>query len=333
MQPIGGEPFQIPADWLTWGDFIDLQIGVGAGGGSTAWSAWFQLVPLDADISNRNLDFDKVRARPVESGSSNFMLDATMLEPRMRLDGVPVPFILHRGNGDALAAVEIRDYEAKDLDEAVVLGRAYFNYLNAMFVYLFQVPLKFRLLHVARVDNAAEYAIRTYMPWPEGMSLGAYGFETPAGISSRLLLMYAEGVMSNSQAYRFLCFFKIVDHVIRVGGPGLRKYREEQFASAAWLDLNDILPRDPIERFDVEAVGKTYRQTYDRYFKSDIRNSVAHVLATSDAFEPLDPEEAAHFRAAATLFRFISHHLVRLAALNAKSLFASAEIFSTSETR
>jgi len=67
---------------------------------------------------------------------------------------------------------------------------------------------------------------------------------------------------------------------------------------------------------------KTYRQTYDRYFKSDIRNSVAHVLATDDSFEPLDPEEAACFRAAATLFRFISHHLIRLAALNAKSLFA-----------
>jgi len=185
------------------------------------------------------------------------------------------------------------------------------------------VPLKYRLLHIASIDGKEEYSIRTYMPWPSGMPISNGGFEMPAGIASRLLLMYAEGVMSNSQAYRFLCFFKIVDHAFRVGGPNLRRFREENFPSCPWLDLNNVLPQEPIERFDKTAVGKTYLQTYDRYFKSDIRNSVAHVLATGDAFEPLDSEEAAHFRAAATLFRFIGQHLIRLISLNAKSLSAA----------
>jgi hypothetical protein len=323
IHPTDGKSFEIPADWLTWGSHVDLQIGSGTGGSGNKWTAWFQLVLLDGDLSSRILDSDKVRAHPTDSGSSNFTLDAKMTEPRMRIDGVPVPFILHRGNNAVLAAVEVRDYDAEDLDEAVALGRAYFNYLNATFVFLFHLPLKYRISHIARVDNADEYDVRAYMPWPEGMPLGTLGFEMPAGIASRLVLTYAEGAMSNSQAYRFLCFFKIVDHVYRVGGPQLRKLREQRFASATWLDLNDVIPQDPFERFDKEAVGETYSKTYDRYFQSDIRNSVAHVLATDEAFEPLDPEEAAHYRAAATLFRFMSHHLIRLVALNAKSLVAS----------
>lgn len=322
VHPEAGVPFEIPGDWLTWGDFVDLQVGRGTGSGDR-WSAWFQLVVLDGDVSNRNLDLDKVRARSVEDGSSNYAIDATLADPRVRIEGVPVPFILHRGKGNVLGAVEVRDYAATDLGEAIMLGRVYFNYLNAMFIYLFQLPLKYQLVHVARVDNLEEYVIRNYMPWPDGMPIASFGFEVPAGIASRLLLMYAEGVMSNSQAYRFLCFFKIADHLFRVGGPQLRRLREERFDSVAWVDLNDVLPQDPIERFDKEAVGETYSKTYDRYFQSDIRNSVAHVLSTNDAFEPLDPEEAGHFRAAATVFRFISQHLIRIVALNAKSLIAA----------
>ena len=322
IHPEAGVPFNIPGDWLTWGDYVDLQVAAGTGSGDK-WGAWFQLVLLDGDVSNRNVDIDRVRAHPVEDGSSNYVLDATMAEPRMRLEGVPVPFILHRGKDNILAAVEVRDYTASDLPEAIVLGRVYFNYLNAMFIHLFQLPLKYRLVHVARVENPEEYAMRNYMPWPEGMPIASFGFEAPAGIASRLLLMYAEAVMSYAQAYRFLCFFKIVDHVFRVGGPRLRKLREERFASAPWLDLNETLPEDPIKHFDKMAVGETYGKTYDRYFQSDIRNSVAHVLSTTEAFEPLDPEEASHFRAAATVFRFISQHIIRLVALNAKSLIAA----------
>jgi len=56
----------------------------------------------------------------------------------MDVDGLPVPFILHRGSNDMLAAIELCDYEAKDLNDAVMLGRTYFNYLNAMFI--FSIP-------------------------------------------------------------------------------------------------------------------------------------------------------------------------------------------------
>jgi hypothetical protein len=67
-----------------------------------------------------------------------------------------------------------------------------------------------------------------FMPWPEA-EITASGFEMPAGMAMRLLLMYADGATSNSHVYRFLCFFKVVDHVLRVGGPQLRAMREERF--------------------------------------------------------------------------------------------------------
>lgn len=321
IHPEAGVPLEIPGEWFAWGDFVDLQVGAGVGDGR--WSAWFQLIRLDGDLSNRNFDLDSVRSRPVEDGTSNYTIDATVEKPRVRVEGVPVPVILHRGKENVLGAVEVRDYVATDLIEAAALGRAYFNYLNAMFIYLFRLPMKYRLMHVARVDQVEEYAIRTYMPWPDGLQLAPSTFETPAGITSRLLLTYAEGVLSNSQAYRFLCFFKIVDHVFRKGGPRLRMLRGERFQSVPWIELNGVLPQHPIERFDMEAVGKTYSKTYDRYVQSNIRNSVAHVLPTNEAFEPLDPEEASHFRAAATVFEFISRHLIGIVALNAKSLAAA----------
>ncbi len=218
IQPNVAGSFQISADWLTWGDYVDIQIGAGDSGSGNKWSAWLQVVPLDGDLSGRELDLDKVKARSSEDGASNFTIDVRMAEPNMRIVGVPLPFVFHRGSNDVLGAIGIGEYAAKDLDDAVTLARAYISYLNAMFVFLFQVPLKYRLMHIMRVDNAAEYAIRTYMPWPEGMPLGNLGFEMPAGVASRLLLTYAQGVVSNSKVNRFLCFFKIVDHVFRLGG-------------------------------------------------------------------------------------------------------------------
>jgi hypothetical protein len=134
IQPNAGEAFQIPGDWLTWGDYLDLQIGVNTGGPGNKWSAWFQLISLDGDLASRDLTFDEVKARLSKDGSSNFTLDATMAEPRMSIDGLPVPFILHRGSNDMMAAIEVCDYEAKNLNDAVMLGRTYFNYLNAMFI-------------------------------------------------------------------------------------------------------------------------------------------------------------------------------------------------------
>ena len=64
IQPSGGQPFEIPADWLTWGDFVDLQVGAGLGGSGNKWTAWFQLVAFDGDVSSRHLEIDKGRARP-----------------------------------------------------------------------------------------------------------------------------------------------------------------------------------------------------------------------------------------------------------------------------
>jgi hypothetical protein len=70
----------------------------------------------------------------------------------------------------------------------------------------------------------------------------------------------------------------------------------------------------------VAAVGSTYRKTYERYLNSQLRNAAAHVLATEDTFEPLDPEHAGHYRAVGSIFRFIGQHLIRLISLNAAAL-------------
>ena len=293
----GGPTFEIPTDWLGWGDYIEVNFAADAHGDGP-WKAFFLLARLDGDLSNRFVNFDEIRAHALDGCSSNFRISPAMADPRISLAGVPIPFVLRRGQNDVLAAIELHDFEATDVSDAAMLARTYFNYLSATFAYAFNLPLRFRALHVERSNEPAEYAVRLFMPWAEA-EISPFGFEVPAGVASRLLLMYADGVMSNSQVYRFLCFFKVVDHVLRVGGPALRKIREKRFSKAPWLNFDDVLPEDPIARYDAALVSKTYCKAYERYSRTQLRNAVAHVLATDETFEPLDPVHESHYRAGA----------------------------------
>jgi len=64
-----------------------------------------------------------------------------------------MPFILHRGDDDRLAAIELNGFEADNASRAMMMARTYFNILNAYFAFAFDVPLAFRALHVERANG------------------------------------------------------------------------------------------------------------------------------------------------------------------------------------
>jgi hypothetical protein len=311
------ESRKIVTDWLGWGDYLDAQVdGVVVPAGK--WNAFFRLTKVDGDLSATTIDFDELMRSEVGNGRSNFTIDPSMAEPRIGFPEIPVPLILRRTSDNYLAAIQFHDFDADDYHDAVMTARTYFNIVSAQFSFLFHIPLHYSAACVSRADGVQNYGFRFHYPWPE-VQLSAFGVETFSGVAGRLITLYAEGVQSNSNAYRFMCFYKIVDHILSKGGR-LHALRNKHYPAAVWLEFNAILPAEPVSRYDADLVGKKYTYARDRYQQTRLRDAVAHVLHTSDAFEPLDPDHAAHYRAAASVCRLMAHHLIRIVGVNCKAL-------------
>jgi len=282
--------------------------------GQDHWTAFFKLAKLDGDLSTRNVKFDPLLDHDVSGGASNYTIDPAMTEPRMSIDGLPVVFVLRRGDDDQLAGIEIIEVVAGNYSNAINLATAYFNHLNSLLTFIFQLPLRYGSITVHLTDDRTKAYWRLYHPWADAQlqpfKLGIPGAPT----ISRFVFLYAEGVISNSRPYQFLCFFKIVDHILK-RAAALRSVHDG-FPSATWIELQDLLPEDPVKFCDADLVGRKYTYARDRYEQTELRNAVAHILPTEKTFEPLDPVHASHYRAAAVVCRIMAHHLIRIVGNN-----------------
>lgn len=309
---------KIEADWLGWGDFVTLAVANEDDAPDAHWNAFFRLAKIDGDFSSTFVDFDKLLAGDLEDGTSNFTIDPSMKDPRLSITGIPVPFILKRSVDDHLGGIEIEAIKANNSYDALNLALAYFSLASAYLSLAINLPLRYKAARVRRADGTV-WRLRVYHPWPEAQ-LQSLSFQIPAiPVAGRLITMYAEGVNTNSAAYRFLCFYKVVDHIIHRAGA-LRTHWASNYPTATWHELNGTLPEKPIDRFDLDLVGKQYTEVRKRYMETELRNAVAHVINTEATFEPLDPEHASHYRAAGAVCRFIAQHLIRLVAINCQAM-------------
>jgi len=312
-----GKPFEIKADWWAWGHHVEIATNSDKTP-PDAWSAFFKLTKLDGDQTARNVDLDSLSRFEVDNGASNFSINPDMKEPRIKLGDLPVIFVLKRAENDYLGGIELEHFSAPDPRAAIEIALTYFNYLSSFLTLLFQLPLRYSSVTVRAVDDPSWVGYRLYHPWAEAQ-ISAFNVEVPAAsIVARLMTQYAEGVFANSRAYQFMCFYKLVDHILTRAGA-LRTIHD-RYPNTPWIELQDTLPEDPIKHFDIDLVGKRYTQARDRYRDTQLRNAVAHVLDNDTFFDPLDPVHASHYSAASIVCRFMAHHLIRIVANNAKML-------------
>lgn len=314
-----GKPFKIEAGWWGWGHYVEFGPDQQEADSDREWVAFFKLVKMDGDLSGRHLDLDALARFEIGDAESNYAIDRGMKEPRIKIGELPVVFVLRRASDkDHLGGVEIHQIAAPSSKAAVELALAYFNYLSALMTMMFQIPLRHAALVVHPSELVAPLRYRVYHPWAD-WQFSAFNMTIPATpLIARLLTLYAEGVASNSHAYQFLCFYKIVDHVLDHAGA-LRLFHD-RYPSAPWVELQDVLPEDPIKFFDADLVGKKYTQARERYRTTELRNAIAHILPNGEYLDPLDPIHASHYSAASIVCRFMAQHLIRIVGNNAKAL-------------
>jgi len=305
--------------WWAWGQHVELYHDDDDQPCERAWVGFIRLANLDGDTSERNFELDSFLRGDIAGGTSNFIIDQSMKEPRISLGFNDAKYILHRGENDRLAAIELREIRASTAREAIEIVRVYFSQLSAFLIFALQLPLRYHSVCVHPSDESLPAISRVYSPWPD-VRIQPASFRTDSlAIIFRLMLTYAEGVMSSSVAYQFFNFYKIVDHII-THGNALRNIQKERYQSASWTELNDKLPDEPTKYYDANLVGKKYTIARDRYRDSELRNAVGHILETESHFEPLDPVHAGHYRAAGTICRIMAHHLIRIVGANAAAM-------------
>jgi hypothetical protein len=315
---VADDEMHLENDWWEWGQYVDLA----QPDDQTVereWTGFVRLKNLDGDASSRHIDLDGLTRGDPTGGSSNFQIDPQMKEPRISLGFTSVTYVLRRGESNQLGAIEIPGIRARTAREAMELARAHFNLLSVVLTFSLQLPLRESSVCVRPADAPNPAMWRVYHPWPNA-TLSPLQLQVLApSVTLRLLALYAEGVQSSSVAYRFLTFFKIVDHVLNRSGA-LRRFHNNKYAKSDWHELQGTLSSDPTQYYDMDLVGKRYTAARDRYRDSELRNSIGHVLSTDLHFEPLDPQEAAHYRAASVVCRIMAHDLIQLVGLNAAEM-------------
>ena len=101
LQAEPGKDFRLAIDWWGWGDHVEV-VTQPDDVEQSEWVAYFRLANLDGDLSNRNINFDALSSFDLAEGASNFTIDKSMKEPRIKIGGSPVTYVMRSGMGPVM---------------------------------------------------------------------------------------------------------------------------------------------------------------------------------------------------------------------------------------
>ena len=161
-----------------------------------------------------------------------------------------------------------------------------------------QRPVAIREIRIEDKTNSAIWGIRPQAQTPLQPADLNVSLATGNAIGS-LLALFREGMASVQPAYRFLCYFKILDAWKNHHGP-FAQTDEQLKAKGKRRDTSTLLLRD--DMFAGKWPTDNYKHNVGRKFTSyidemdDARNFLAHPFRRSNEFVSFDdPRTLAHF--------------------------------------
>jgi hypothetical protein len=123
--------------------------------------------------------------------------------------------------------------------------------------------------------------------------------------------LYRESLCSNSNFYRFLCFFKIMEGIIKNIRPQLFRRAGKQKISIT--KQKDLVPEDPeLQKFQPEYIGRNIHELYNGEFQSEYRHCVAHfALNDGGITNPSSQRERSRFANIVYLAQLCARELIR----------------------
>jgi hypothetical protein len=159
-------------------------------------------------------------------------------------------------------------------------------------------------------DEANHITIVTFRTPYANMVLaeGLWGLSTPL---FPIYGLYRESLCSNSNFYRFLCFFKIMEGIIKNIRPQLFRLAREQ--GIPIKTQVDMVPDDPeLQRFHPEYIGRRIHELYDGEFRREYRHCVAHfALDDGGVTNPSAQRERSRFAGIVYLAQMCARELIR----------------------
>ena len=230
-------------------------------------------------------------------GDSNFVLpDDFNLKITVVGAGATEPssFRCYGNAAGRLGAVEFVEIRSRSPREAYFAGANRFADLAALFATVYDVPL-LHSNYICRADDASGFTCSIYVGWNTGTLLKTHTFHSSL---RKLMRMYADGVRSNSPAYEFLSFFKIVDYVLRIV-PRLRPLYNS--CGLSWQPLNPVLNGSGMRQLRPDLIGKKLTFVRDA-FNAEFRRAIAH-FSPDDALESFAAEAGGEIMIASVVLR------------------------------
>ncbi len=172
--------------------------------------------------------------------------------------------------------------------------------LSTMSVWSFQLqrPVAIRDIRIEDRTHGAVWVVRPQSQTPLQMDAMDVSLANPNAIGS-LLALFREGMAAIQPAYRFFCYFKILDAWKNHHGPF--KHTDELLkAKGRMRDMSGLVIRDeifagkwPREKY-ADLIGRKFTSLIDAM--DDARNFLAHPFRYSSEFVSFDdPATLAHF--------------------------------------
>lgn len=185
---------------------------------------------------------------------------------------------------------------------AIEMSRQIANYLSLAITVPSSIPCTIDRIFIASGDMQQRYW-RTLMPYPifsfESLRLRSVPAIDP------FTSVYAEGIRARSPFYRFLCFFKIVEQIIKSGGHIAALATEYNVARPV---LNGMVPSDPFSNLTPQYVGKKYTVLQSE-LQTRYRNVIAH-LDLNSPIQPFQLEAEAEVEQSAIVLSFVARELL-----------------------
>jgi hypothetical protein len=155
--------------------------------------------------------------------------------------------------------------------------------------------------HITTVTYRTPYATKV-------LSEGLMGLSSPLFPAYGL---YREALNAHSNFYRFLCFFKIMEGIIKSISPQLFRLAREQGISIT--KQKDLVTEDPeLQRFQPKYIGRRINELYSGEFQREYRHCVAHfALNDGGVTNPSSQREKSRFAGIVYLAQMCARELIR----------------------
>lgn len=155
--------------------------------------------------------------------------------------------------------------------------------------------------HITTVTYRTPYATKV-------LSEGLMGLSSPLFPAYGL---YREALCAHSNFYRFLCFFKIMEGIIKSIRPQLFRRSREQGISIK--KQKDLVPEDSeLKKFQPKYIGRQIHELYNGEFQSEYRHCVAHfALDDGGVTNPSSQRERSRFANIVYLTQVCARELIR----------------------